>query len=230
MGYVTPLPPHTPHSPPPPPPPAVCCPGLCTKCGGVDCWKERGGVACCAAHTHALGSPPCLSPSDIGCLLPPSSLPLLPAHPPSHGDEGCVDEWSAAFPDEIGKWNGRSCAYKALLPSTPPRDHLLTSPSPPSHVPPITPLLPLPSLSSPAALPLHSLPPPPPPPLPSFHHSPLPLFSHALRSIPPPSSCVPSSSARRHGGASVPSSTLLASAHADTALLQKAARATRMKG
>jgi hypothetical protein len=87
----------------------VCCPASCERCGGVDCWTQRGGLACCAAHVHELKAPPCHLPSDVGCVLPAPTLPVLPS---SNREPMCMDVWSAAFPGERDDWKGRSCSYK----------------------------------------------------------------------------------------------------------------------
>ena len=39
---------------------SVCCPASCAQCGGVDCWSQPSGLACCAAHVFALGARPAL--------------------------------------------------------------------------------------------------------------------------------------------------------------------------
>lgn len=88
---------------------SVCCPGQCDRCGGVDCWAQAGGLACCAAHVHALGAPPCSRAEDVGCVLPHPAADELPAE---LREESCLDVWSAVFPGEAGDWRGRSCDFK----------------------------------------------------------------------------------------------------------------------
>ncbi|KAL1522419.1 hypothetical protein AB1Y20_017409 [Prymnesium parvum] len=90
---------------------SVCCPASCDRCGGVDCWKQRGGLACCAMHMKERGAPPCEAASDVGCVLPHTSITALP---PSALDVGCTDEWAAVYPEEVERWDAHSCAYKAM--------------------------------------------------------------------------------------------------------------------
>lgn len=88
---------------------SVCCPASCAQCGGVDCWSQPSGLACCAAHVFALGAPTCTLPSDTGCILPTPSVTMLPD---ALREPSCLDTWSAAFPGEREDWKGRSCGYK----------------------------------------------------------------------------------------------------------------------
>ena len=88
---------------------SVCCPATCERCGGVDCWAQPGGLACCAAHVHALGAPPCARPSDTGCVLPKPTIAELPK---SLREPSCLDVWTAVFPGEKEDWKGRSCSFK----------------------------------------------------------------------------------------------------------------------
>ena len=87
----------------------VCCPASCERCGGVDCWAQHGGLACCAAHVYSIGAPPCVTPSDTGCVLPEK---LAASMPPETREDACIDVWTAAFPSEREDWQGRSCAFK----------------------------------------------------------------------------------------------------------------------
>ena len=88
---------------------SVCCPASCDRCGGVDCWTQRGGVACCAAHMHERGAPKCEAPDDVGCVLPE---PQISEVPESMRDGNCIDLWTAVFPGEMENWQGHSCSYK----------------------------------------------------------------------------------------------------------------------
>jgi len=96
---------------------SVCCPAACDTCGGVSCWTQSGGLACCAAHVHGLGAPVCVLPDDIGCVLPAPAVPSLPA---ATREAGCEDAPLArpAPTDTTAdrtvedEWRHRSCAFK----------------------------------------------------------------------------------------------------------------------
>lgn len=91
----------------------VCCPASCESCGGADCWRQQGGLACCAAHlVHERDTPSCEQPSDVGCVLPPAVPRSLIVRATSVGDASCRDAWSTAYPRERDDWKGHSCAFK----------------------------------------------------------------------------------------------------------------------
>ena len=88
---------------------SVCCHASCQQCGGVDCWAQPGGLACCAAHTYSVGAPTCALPSDTGCILPDPSVASLPN---ALREATCLDHWSLQHPGEREDWKGKSCKYK----------------------------------------------------------------------------------------------------------------------
>ena len=87
---------------------SVCCPKTCTRCGGVDCWSQPGGLDCCARHVYEQGRQ-CTGDQDAGCVLPKPTAIVLPAQ---QRERACLDLWSAAFPNERQDWAKRSCRYK----------------------------------------------------------------------------------------------------------------------
>lgn len=71
----------------------VCCPTICDRCGGTECWLQRGGSACCVADIiHLRNGTPCQQPTDVSCVLPK----LEPDAQLAEVDKGCPPRGSEA--------------------------------------------------------------------------------------------------------------------------------------